>query len=84
MLREKEDKVAAKQKKLDEVVVKHGGEGGDEEAVEKAEMELAEAQASLRVPLVEYVPEPVRVSGSLSYTRPSVSPRREKYAKSTH
>lgn len=60
LLKEKEERVAARQKKLEEVATK-----GDEEAVQKAEMELAEAQASLRVPLVEYVPEPVRVSQSL-------------------
>jgi len=54
----KELNVEAKQKKLDAIV---SADEVDEEAREKAEMELQEAQASLRMPMGEYVPEPVRI-----------------------
>ncbi|EIW68398.1 hypothetical protein TREMEDRAFT_32149 [Tremella mesenterica DSM 1558] len=53
--REREEKVMEKQKKLEKV------KEGDESAKELAEEELAEAQASLRVPMGEYVPEPVKI-----------------------
>ncbi|OCF40717.1 pim1 protein + RNA transporter 2 [Kwoniella heveanensis CBS 569] len=56
--REREDKVAQRQKNLDSV---NQAAKVDEEAKEKAEMELAEAQAALRVPMGEFVPEPVRI-----------------------
>lgn len=62
--REREERVAEKQKKLDEALKK---DKVDEEEKQKAEMELSEAQATLKVPPSgEYVPEPVRVSFSCS------------------
>lgn len=58
--REREERVVEKQKKLDEVLKK---DKVDEEEKQKAEMELSEAQATLKVPPSgEYVPEPVRAS----------------------
>ncbi|KAL0247475.1 hypothetical protein I308_103540 [Cryptococcus tetragattii IND107] len=57
--REREGRVVEKQKKLDEVLKKGKV---DEEEKQKAEMELSEAQATLKVPPSgEYVPEPVRI-----------------------
>ncbi|WVF67604.1 hypothetical protein IAT40_002362 [Kwoniella sp. CBS 6097] len=58
MQREREDKVEKRQKKLDAI---NQAEKVDEDAKEKAEMELIEAQAALRVPMGEFVPEPVRI-----------------------
>lgn len=57
--RKRDGRVAEKQKKLDEVLKK---DKVDEEEKQKAEAELSEAQATLKVPPSgEYVPEPVRI-----------------------
>ena len=56
MQKEREDRVEAAKKKLEGVA------DNDQTAKEAAEADLAEAQAALRVPMGEYVPEPVRVS----------------------
>ncbi|WWC90461.1 uncharacterized protein L201_005396 [Kwoniella dendrophila CBS 6074] len=56
---EREDKVSQKQKALDKIL--QSTKTIDESQKEKAEMELSEAQAALKVPMGEYVPEPVRI-----------------------
>ncbi|WVR09387.1 hypothetical protein IAU60_006454 [Kwoniella sp. DSM 27419] len=58
MQKEREERVAERQKKLDSLLK---GDKVDEAAKEKVEMELSEAQAALRVPMGECVPEPVRI-----------------------
>ncbi|WWC71324.1 uncharacterized protein I206_105278 [Kwoniella pini CBS 10737] len=55
---EREDRVSERQKKLDAFLQSNKV---DESLKEKLEMELGEAQAALRVPMGEYVPEPVRI-----------------------
>ncbi|KAK8854578.1 hypothetical protein IAR55_003317 [Kwoniella newhampshirensis] len=55
---EREAKVATRQKKLDAILQ---ADKVDEDAKEKAELELAEARAALGVPMDEYVPEPIRI-----------------------
>ncbi|WRT68651.1 uncharacterized protein IL334_005630 [Kwoniella shivajii] len=55
---EREDRVSEKQKKLDHI---NQSSKVDEGAKERVEMELAEAQAALRVPMGEYVPDPIRI-----------------------
>ncbi|KAL7422402.1 hypothetical protein Q5752_003048 [Cryptotrichosporon argae] len=57
MQHEREANVESRTKRLDALKAK----GADEAAIAAAENELTEAQASLRVPMGEYVPEPVRV-----------------------
>lgn len=66
-LKERKDQIREEKTKIVEErtakleVVKKDPKADDEDK-QKAELDLAEAQASLRVPTGEYVPEPVRVS----------------------
>lgn len=62
--KEKEERVVERERYLEKVK-----KGVSEDVVEKAEMSLAEAKASLRIPIGEYVPEPVRVSNSIPLSR---------------
>ncbi|WWD02144.1 hypothetical protein V865_000182 [Kwoniella europaea PYCC6329] len=55
---ERQDRVKEKQDKLDHILQQSKV---DENQKEKLELELSEAQAALRVPMGEYVPEPVRI-----------------------
>ncbi|OCF57685.1 pim1 protein + RNA transporter 2 [Kwoniella mangroviensis CBS 10435] len=55
---ERQDRVKEKQDKLDHILQQSKV---DENQKEKLELELSEAQAALRVPMGEYIPEPVRI-----------------------